>query len=87
LRALLLGPGDYSGPDVGVVGDMVGVGAVAGVLADPPAIAQSDSEVAEEQAHQSCVLPGAEYLPVSDVMGEERDLGECDSEDGGDDDL
>jgi hypothetical protein len=49
---------------------------VAVVLADPPAVAQPDEQVAKDEAGQAVAPPGAEGLPVAGVVAEEADLGE-----------
>jgi hypothetical protein len=54
----------------------VGVRVMAVVLVHPPAVAQPDAQVAEQDAGGVAGPPGAENLPVSGVMAQEPDLGE-----------
>src|SRR5260370_1268570 len=46
------------------------------VLVDPPAVAQPDAQVAEQDAGYIVGPPGAENLPVPGVVAQEPDLGE-----------
>ena len=46
------------------------------VLAHPPAVAQPDTQVAEQDAGDVTGPPGAEHLPVPGVMAQKPDLGE-----------
>jgi hypothetical protein len=58
--------------------DVVGVGVVAVVLLDPPAVAQPDQQVRAEDAQQVVVASGAEHLPMACVVAEEAELDEHD---------
>jgi hypothetical protein len=49
---------------------------VAVVLAGPPAVAQSDAQIAEQDARDAAGPPGAEDLPVPGIVSQEPDLGE-----------
>ena len=84
---LRLGEHDATGIDVRVAVDVVGVGVVAVVLVDPPAVAQPDQQVRAQQAQQVVVAPGAEDLPMAGVVAEEADLGEHDRQERRDDQL
>jgi hypothetical protein len=53
------------------------------VLADPPAVAQADTEVAEQDAKDVVGPPGAEDLPVPGVVAKEADLSEHDGQERG----
>jgi hypothetical protein len=64
--------------DVRVTADVVGVGVVAVVFVDPPAVAQPDQQVRAQQAQQVVVAPGTEHLPMPGVVTEEADLDEHD---------
>src|SRR6266496_5998835 len=46
------------------------------VLVHPPAVAQPDAQVAEQDAGDVAGPPGAENLPVPGVVAQEPDLGE-----------
>src|ERR1017187_5044905 len=58
-------------------------GVVRVVLADPPAVAQADTEVAEQDAKDVVGRPGAEDLPVPGVVAKEADLSEHDGQERG----
>jgi len=62
--------------DVGVSVLGVGVGMVPAVLAGPPADAESDAQIAAQDADDVVGPPGAEDLLVPGVMADEADLGE-----------
>ena len=49
---------------------------VAVVLADPPAVAQPDAQVAKQDAEDVVGLTGAEDLTVPGIVTQEADLGE-----------
>ena len=70
------GEGQHAGGDVRVRALGVGVRVVPVVLADPPAAAQPDAEVAEQDAGDVAGPPGGENLPVPGVVAQEPDLGE-----------
>ena len=55
---------------------LVGVRVMTVVLAHPPAVAQPDTQVAEQDAGDVTGPPGAEHLPVPGVMAQKPDLGE-----------
>ncbi len=84
---LALGPGDAADADVRIMVDVVGVGMVPGVFSDPPAVAQPDAKVAQEQTGDPGVALGGEDLLVPDVVGKERDPGIDHSQPCGDRDL
>jgi hypothetical protein len=74
--SLGLAEGQRADGDVGVRVLSVGVRVMAVVLADPPAVAQPDAQVAEQDAGDIVGPPGAEDLAVPGVMAQEPDLGE-----------
>jgi hypothetical protein len=59
---------------------MVGMSVVAVVLVDPPAVAQSDSQVGVQDANEVVGPCGPEDLPMPGVMADEAELGENESE-------
>ena len=65
--------------DVGVGALLVGVGVVAGVLALPPAVADSHQQVRDDHADPVVPAAGLEHLPVCGVVAEKGDLGHGDS--------
>ena len=75
--------GQHADRDVGVRAFLVGVGVVAVVLTDPPAVAQPDAQVAEQDAEDVVASPGAEDLLVPGVVAQEADLGEHDGQEYG----
>ena len=75
--------GDRGQRDVGVGALLVRVGVVAVVLALPPAVADPDQQVRDDQADPVVPPPGLEDLPVGGVVAEERDLGHQNREDHG----
>ena len=70
------GEGQHAEHDVGVRAFLIRVSMVPVVLADPPAVAQPDAQVAEQDADHVVGPPGAEDLPMPGVVAEEADLGE-----------
>ena len=72
------GEHDATGDDVRITADVIGVGVVAVVLLDPPAVAQPDQQVRAHQAQQVVVAPGTEHLPMACVVAEEAELDEHD---------
>jgi hypothetical protein len=72
-----------SGPDVRVTADLVRVSVVAVVLVHPPSIAQSDREVAVQQAEDVAGATGPEDLLVASVVAEEGHLGERNAQNDG----
>ena len=81
------GEGQGADADVGIPVFGVGVGVVAVVLVDPPAVAQSDGQVAVDQADEVVGPFGAEDLPVTGVVADEPDLGEHHRQERGDGEL
>src|SRR5690554_1300601 len=73
--------------NVGVFAYRVGVGVVAGVLVHPPLVADTHHGVGEDTSHG--VVRGArgKNLPMRSFVGNERHLGEDDTESGGDKEL
>jgi len=65
----------------------VGVGVVAVVFVDPPAVAQPEGKVGEQQAGQVVGPLGPEDLPVPGVVTEEPELGEHHGQQRGDREL
>jgi len=84
---LLGGEGQHPVADVGVVMFLVGVCVMPVVLANPPAVAQTDQQVPNEPAEQVIRAAGGEDLLVTAVVTKECDLGECDTENDSRDDL
>ena len=70
------GEGQRTDGDVRIRAFLVGVRVMAVVLVDPPAVAQPDAQVAEQDAEDVAGPPGAENLPVPGVVAQEPDLGE-----------
>jgi hypothetical protein len=70
------GPDQHLGGHVGVEVVVVRVVVVAGVLVHPPAVAHADAEVAGEAPGDLAGALGAEHLPVGQVVGDQRQLGE-----------
>src|SRR5262249_7159419 len=62
--------------DVWVCAFSVGVGVMAAVLGDPPAVAEPDAEIAVQNAEDVADLPGAGDLPVPGVVAQEPGLSE-----------
>ena len=83
LAGLGFGEGQHAYHDVGVRAFLVGVGMVAVVLADPPAVAQPNAQVAEQDADDVVGLTGAEDLAVPGVVTQEPDLREHDGQERG----
>jgi hypothetical protein len=54
------------------------------VLAGPPAVAQPDAEIANQDAEEVADPPGAGDLPVPGVVAHEPGLGEHDRQERGD---
>ncbi|GAA4364654.1 hypothetical protein GCM10023088_09160 [Actinomadura verrucosospora] len=73
---VVAGEGDRAGGDVGVAVDLVGVGVVLVVLGDPPAVAETDQQVAVQPSKQDVDPLGTGDLLVARVVAEERGLGE-----------
>src|SRR5690606_16731535 len=71
VAGVLGAPSDHTNADVGVVILMIGVRVVSVVFVDPPAVAHPESEIADDQPRDLAGLPGAEHLPMPDVMAEE----------------
>jgi hypothetical protein len=74
------GEGQDAVADVRVVLLLVRVGVVPVVLADPPAVAEPDQDVAQHLTEQVVGAAAGEHLLVPAVVAEERHLGEHDPE-------
>jgi hypothetical protein len=79
-RDLPGGEHQHAVADVGVVAFLVGIGVVAVVFTDPPAVAQADPQVAQDPPESIVGATAGEDLLVSAVMAEEGDLGERDTQ-------
>ena len=77
------GEGQHLHRDVGVRAFGVGVSVMAVVLADPPAVAQPDGEIANQDAEDVAGPPGAGDLPVAGVVAQKPGLGEHDCQERG----
>jgi hypothetical protein len=84
---LIRGERDRPAGHVGITAHLVGVGVVAVVLGDPPAVAEPDQQVAVDPADQVVGTPRAGDLAVADVVPDEPGLGEHDPEKDGDKQL
>ena len=69
--------------DVWICAFGVGVGVMAAVLGDPPAVAEPDAEIAVQNAEDVTDLPGAGDLPVPGVVAQEPGLSEHDGQECG----
>ena len=72
LRGILFDERDRVDLDVGVLADLVRVRVVAGVLADPPAVADADDAGREDPGEAIVRRAGGEDRAVRGLMGEER---------------
>ena len=87
LRGILFDERDRVDLDVGVLADLVRVGVVACVLADPPAVADADDAGRENPGEAVVRGAGGQDRAVRRLVREERDLREDDAEGAGDEQL
>jgi hypothetical protein len=84
---LRTGEDQCAGTDVRIGAFGVGVGVVAAVFVDPPAEGQPDEQVAVQEPEQVVGPAAGEDLPVAGVVTQERNLGERDRQESGDQQL
>jgi len=74
------GESQHAHRDVGICAFGVGVGVMAAVLSDPPAVAEPDAEIAVQDAEDVADPPGAGDLPMPGVVTQEPGLSEHDGQ-------
>lgn len=76
IASMQIGQGERTTADVGIATDLVGVGVVPVVLGDPPAVTESDQEIAVQAADQDVDAFRPRYLVMPSVMPDEGGLSE-----------
>ena len=77
--------GDFTGvADVGIPTDFIGVRVMCAVLRDPPAETHPDEDVADRKAKEPVRPSRTKDLVVPGVVADEAELGEGQSQEGGD---